>query len=365
MTARHRELATVGALILANLPWLSTVAPPAVWIAYVAAELGLYALLSFARHRVMPDLGRAIERGLLVCIGLAVVAQLVVLEIVRPRVRIAMDRDSALLTWLASFARGEFPYTHPTELGNPISAFPLVPALAFPFAALGNIGYFEIAGYVVLAGLLWGRYRGRLFAQAFSILALSTAPLVYLEVLTRSELIANAALLMLLLVFVEQHEQSLGKPRTMAMVGFGLGCLMSTRLGFFPAFGVLCLYLLRRLPLASFAMVLGIAVATCAVIVVPFFVWNPTIFATYAPLGVNIGKLQVSPLAGTLWPAATVLTALVAGLLARRAADVFPGVAAVMLVVTLGTYLSSFIDVSYFQLSFVPLLFSFPRSPDR
>src|SRR5579871_572460 len=110
---RAQEFASVLALILANVPWLSTVAAPVVWIGYVAAELALYATVRAPLSALSERFPKAIERGLVLIGGLAVVAQLIVLLVVRPLVHIAMDRDSALLTWQAAFARGDFPYAYP------------------------------------------------------------------------------------------------------------------------------------------------------------------------------------------------------------------------------------------------------------
>lgn len=360
---RRLEAAALGGFIGTNLPWLSQVVPLPVCAVYVAGVLVLYALVAWASARASAHAWALIQRGLIGCIGLTVAVQLAVLWLVRPSVRVVMDRDSALLTWVATLGRAEFPYAYPTTLGNPITPFPLMPAVAFPFIVLGNIGYTEVVAYVCLAMLLWTRYASRPVARAISLLVLSSAPLVYLEVLTRSDLIVNSLLLILLLVFLEANDQALPQTRTIAVVGVGIGCLMGTRLGLFPALGVVIVYLLRRIGPVSFAKVSLVAGATFAVIVGPFLLWNPTIFTTYAPLGANAGKLHVSPLAGTLWPVATGLTVVASGLLARRADDLYLGVAVVMLVVTLGTYLSGFIDVSYFQLSFIPLLFALSRWP--
>jgi hypothetical protein len=58
------------------------------------------------------------------------------------------DRDDALLDATSALLRGEFPYSRPTYLGNPITPLPGALLLAVPFVLAGN---------AALANALWWR----------------------------------------------------------------------------------------------------------------------------------------------------------------------------------------------------------------
>src|SRR5689334_12248535 len=67
------------------------------------------------------------------------------------------DRDDALLDATAALLRGEYPYSRPTYLGNPITPLPGALLLAIPFVVIGNVALanFFWCGALFLALRWW------------------------------------------------------------------------------------------------------------------------------------------------------------------------------------------------------------------
>ena len=308
------------------------------------------------------SLPERVERILLATVVVAsVLVQIFAVHRVAPLFDARMDRDDALSCWLAALRRGDYPYAEPTSGHNPISVFPFLPIMAWPFDLMGNVGYLPVFSYLVLVILLWATYRHARLFRFFTICVLSSAPLLLFEVSGRSDVIANMLLFVLVIHWLERHE---GRPWGWEAYVFGalFGCLVATRLGLLLTIGVVALYLLHNLPFRT-AVQMGIAaLAAFSLLVVPFIVWDPATFFHYAPMGVSSTKLGDSTTAQVGWSVATLLVALASGLVVRRARHLYAALVPTLALITVATWLTFFRDWTYLQFIFVPLLFALPRS---
>jgi|GEM_PF-3029167 len=331
------------------------------WAAAVGYGCGFLALVLGAWF--VPFSARAARRWVWVCVAGAALLQVVALHLLAPAFEARMDRNEALTYWLDALWKGQFPYAVPTNIGNPISVLPALPLLAAPFVALGNVGYLEVGAFLLLAVLLHRWYNGAPRAQLTAILVLASAPLVFFEVIARSDLIANCALLMLLVVLVERREQALAPlgARASLLLGLLFGCLVATRFALLPVFVTVALYLLRRLRLAELGHFAVSALLACAALIAPFLLWDSTTFLTYAPFGVNSTKLGADIRVSLFWLALTAAATLVGGLKSAGARTLPRAIVGVVTVIVLATWLTFFLDLSYMQLIFVPLLFTLPK----
>ena len=292
-----------------------------------------------------------------VVVGLGV--QLFLLYYVAPEYRGHMDRDDALVLWWQRLGQGVYPYALPTGRGNPISVLPFQQLIALPFIMLGNVGYVTIAAVIGIAILAWRRYTGYQQVQSLTLLLLMTAPLVSFEVAGRSDIIVNLLLFSFLVVGIEEYLRT--KRGRLPGLGLLIGAVAATRFAIWPAMVVPVSSLLRDLGLRRSAFVMTGALLGFAALVGPFVIWQPATFFGYAPLGVNATKLGTEPVGQALWIAVTGVVVSVASVHACKTGNLFLATIPVFACVTLATWLTFGIDVSYAQLVFVPSLFSFPQ----
>jgi hypothetical protein len=195
------------------------------------------------------------------------------------------------------------------------------------------------------------------------VILLSTAPMLMFEVVARSDIVANMALLMLitgLAVWAEERDSPF-RGRTIYTVGGLFGCLAATRIALLPALGVLGAYWLRRSGLRVFAKLIATSTALFLLIVLPFVLWDPQTFFRFAPIGVSGTKLGGNITIGLGALALIVFVTVASMLLVRRAREVYVLILPPLLTTVLATWLTFFADVTYLQLLFVPLLFSLPQ----
>ena len=293
-------------------------------------------------------------------ITLSLALQIVLLIWVAPQFDHQMDRDDALTYWIEALARGEYPYSVLTSRGNPISILPSLPLIALPFYLLGNVGYLEIFSYLVLIIWLWMAYKQVPRVRFFTIIVFSTSPLLFFEVAGRSDLIANLALLVLLIFLLERHPINEFKFSAW-ILGLTLGFLGATRIALAPALFVIVFYLAATFPRRVLKKTLTISTITFFILVAPFAFWNPSTFFHYAPLGVNSTKLGGDRLIALILLVGTAILTLLLSFAVKSAVDLYAAVAILLGLVTLATWLTFSRDLSYLQMIFIPLLFAFPR----
>ena len=92
--------------------------------------------------------------------------------------RIRVGRYPALQDWISRLFDSEFPYDSQTRP----SGFPFLFVMAMPFYFLRDLGFFQIFGFLMFAGLAYLRYRDQPVNRFRCILLLISAPIFLYEV---------------------------------------------------------------------------------------------------------------------------------------------------------------------------------------
>ncbi len=341
------------ALAIANLPVVYRYLGGPAAVIYTAGFATFIALL---RSKLLTLV--FIRRLVIFGVFISLIAQTLLLWWLAPIYDGRMDRDEALVCFLTRLKGGYFPYNTRTSLGNPISVLPFMPLLAVPFVLLGNVGYLEIFSYLVLVGLLKWYYRYRPRIETLSLGVLSSAPLVFLEVTGRSDLIANMVLVMALVLLI-QSDEHVHHP---LLTGILLGCALATRIALFPVFMTVIISLICRLKWQDFARIALVSAVSFALLLLPFLFWDACTFIGFAPIGVNATKLGSSIIARIVWPVLTALVATACGIYASKTRFLTGFIIPPIILVVAAVWISFAIDITYLQLIFIPLLFAFPAN---
>lgn len=283
----------------------------------VAASLALIALAV----ALGPRLDRRLTRSSRPLLAYGVVALALAVAFVAAMKRfdphtIRVARWLAIESWLGRFARGEYPYGS----GELPSSFPFLFFIAWPFRALGDTGYLQIASFALFAVLCARARPGAGRPALRALLPLAVAPIFSYEVVTRSELFSNMTLVIALLAWLE-HERSRPRgPLRRAAAGIAAGLLLCTR-GIVALIYALALTARFKREIPRGIEFAAVCLASCAAVVLPFVVWDPARFLRAGPFAI-----QMSYIPGWLLGAAF-LAAVALGLRARDSEDVFPALA--------------------------------------
>jgi len=342
-------------LIMVNIPLLYHYLGIKTTIAYLVGYLILVYALWFTSLNFVKG-----YRFLIIIVFASVAVQIATLTIISPYYELTIDRNEAITYWINAFLSGEYPYAVRTNLGNPISVFPFIHILAFPFTLLGNVGFLETFGYLLLVFSLLLFYKNDVDSRIFTIILLSVSPLLFFEVIGKSDIIVNMSLyaaFIMLLIYMEEHDRGwsvLGG----IILGIFLGANLATRIAFWPLFAVPVIYLWKVMDRRIWFSTHVIALTVFAFLVLPFAIWNPHIFFRFAPIGVNSSKLGQSHFSQFFWLLMALGSVLCAGIFARRARDLFVLTLPLVIVIVFSTGVTFFFDLSYLQMIFIVLLFS-------
>jgi hypothetical protein len=218
--------------------------------------------------------------------GLALIIVLAVTLFVYPKANLhgpmqGSDRDDALLDATAALLRGEFPYSRPTYLGNPITPLPGALILAVPFVLVRNVA---LANVFWCAALFLG-LRSWLGDPRPALLALVLAlvsPEVMHEIATGGDMFANGVyvgLFVLLVAIAIPNERLHWFAKAGAAVLLGIG--LSSRPTYVLLVPVLFEYLRRRVGFRLSTGWLGVAMLATVGVTLPFYLASPSRFAPF------------------------------------------------------------------------------------
>ena len=297
-------LATVGAAFMLKYGARWTDGAAVLASAYAVG----YAALFMALRRVDAGSFRWLQerRLFLVALFAVVLGAGIVVEVVPEASRVG--RLPALEEWIRRGMAGLFPWGTATET-NP-SGLPFLFMLALPFYALGNLGFLEVAG-VLLFGLVVLRHTRRHGDRWLQLGALLLLPPFYYELLVRSELFFNMALVPALFLLAERHLDV--RRRDVRFVGLAVlfGLVLSTRAIVALPYAAYGAYRFRGHLRQGF-LFLTLALLTFSGTLAPFIAWAPERFFTEGPFAVQGLYLH---------PSLAVFFALAAGMAGWRAKD--------------------------------------------
>ena len=225
-------------------------------------------------------------RGADLCALFAVVVVLAVTLVIYPKANVhtpmhGSDRDEALLDATSALLRGQYPYSKPTYLGNPITPLPGALILAVPFVLAGNVALANVfwSGALFLALRWWlGNSRPALLVLTLALVS----PEVMHEIATGGDMFANGvyvAIFVLLVVMIvpQRHSHPLVKACAVALLGLGL----SSR----PTYPILLPALFQHLRiLVGFRAAAGWVLLSIIVLIgvtAPFYLVSPSQFAPF------------------------------------------------------------------------------------
>jgi len=187
--------------------------------AYVLFAAGLCVIL-----RKMPEsiFGRSVFAAVVVLFVLVSV----LLFRIKPQAVLNVDRYEMIRLFWDNALSGKNPYLPRHENTNIPGPFPFYFLLAFPFYWTGEIGIFSLAGFLLFAALLFSS-RTCLKNKTAALLLLTASPAFVYEIICRSTVFLNAALVLCWMVWVERSTPGTASKKFCA--GLLLGCLLSTR----------------------------------------------------------------------------------------------------------------------------------------
>lgn len=211
----------------------------------------------------------------------------VVFDII-PKESLNVDRWEIIQIFIDSFCNGVYPYGVKTVGGNFPGPMPFYYAIAYPFYAIGELGWMTIAAlWLMLLYLLHIRKR---FEQRgyinYTILLLVSSSAIYWEIFTRSNIFLNSLIFAIWLFALDGISSK--KPinswgvYALAMIG---GIIFSTRNVFILPMIVWGIYALRNHQLEFYQITIFAAIFLIAFIAtfIPIIVIDPTAFLSRNP----------------------------------------------------------------------------------
>ena len=192
-----------------------------------------------------------------------------------------VSRLPAIKGWLADLFNGIYPYN--SQLRP--SGFPFLFILAIPFYAIHNLGYIEVLGFVLFVFVIY-KFSGSVKDMVIRTCILLTLPMFFYEIMVRSELFFNMALVVFVIFFTKKYVQKNKVDLAFVLTAVAYGLILSTRLvvGVVLAITLLHLFSKNLKMLLLFSLICGVSfIATC----VPFYMWSSPRFIIYGPFTVQ------------------------------------------------------------------------------
>jgi len=194
------------------------------------------------------------------------------------------DRDESLNLGVVELLHGRYPYYAVTQLGNPVSQMPGSLVLAVPFVLLGNAALQNLAWcaiYFFISVRLIGDVRQ---ALGLVVLLLATGPIIFQDVVTGGDLVANSVMVLGAMMLVLNQEGGSWTTGQSLFASAVLGFALSSRLSFLLLVPLLAERLVRRVGVRQAAGSLLVAGLVFVAITLPFYLYDP---AGFAPLSIQ------------------------------------------------------------------------------
>lgn len=290
------------------------------WVLYVAAVL----LVLFLGERwVRPWMRKHLSHRAALLLGIAAVllvtAAVVVVYPIADSGAVGggSDRDDALDVSVGELVEGRYPYHARTYLGRPISPLPGAILLAAPFVGLfGTSAYQNLFWFTAFFLLVQRRLvKDSRDSLLLALLVLGLSPGVWQELATGGDLLANSLYVttaVLLMITVHGSEELKTWQAGAADVFFGIA--LASRANFLLVLVPVAAYLIQRAGVRYAFRHTGLALAVTALLVLPFYFYDP---AGFTPLQ-TVDELNlfafISPHAGRVLGGLAVLSALILAL---------------------------------------------------
>jgi len=281
-----------------------------------------------------------------------------------------VDRASAIVNFWDSALKGIYPYSAETHIaGSYQFASPMLLVIAFPFYLLKELGILSLTGFLLLLLHLFRKYRDHssryivLFVTLFS-------PMVAWELIVRSNLVMNMALMLLTMHFIDR--KNLKAVSTSITSGILFGLLLSTRSVLAIPIALWYAHVYIRTRMFRQAIICGaVLTVTFGLTLAPFALWDFQQFTTHNPL---LFQSSFMPLSFSLF---FIVAAFFQGLFLQNHEAMYRqigsnlllciGTYSVVKIVVYGfstAYFDSAIDLSYYLIPYCFLLSAVPQSAE-
>jgi hypothetical protein len=228
------------------------------------------------------------------------------------------DRDDAVNVAAGALLRGDFPYSNPTYLGNPISLLPGALILAVPFVLLGIGPYQSLFWLAVFFLVLRKRLPERPRALLLMWLGLLLSPVALNELATGSDLLANSLYVLVFLAWFVAVAPRPDRPwwhKLAPAILLGIG--LSSRSNFIFLLPLAYAVTARAGGWQRALLWTGVVCLTLGAVTMPFFLRDP---AHFTPLTTQNRFGQFEALLPGAWLILPLATAMLAAGLSLRAA---------------------------------------------
>lgn len=225
-----------------------------------------------------------------------------------------VGRLPALADWLSNLTSGNFPYSSSAKP----SGFPILFFLAYPFYVLGNLGYLQVAGLVLLSIYIFVNSKDDPASAWLQTITLLLLPTTYYEVLVRSELLFNMSLALALILLADACLRADRMDWRFTVIAVLFGLVLSTRSIVGLVYIIYIVHRFRTRPVNGLGFS-AIALLVFFLALVPFVIWDSAAFFAGGPFSIQLAYLP-------FW--ITLLFACVAAAIGWRAHDSDPVYAA-------------------------------------
>lgn len=225
------------------------------------------------------------KRNVILIFSLLTVGFIILLNYIPVETRVS--RYLAIETWLSNLLNNHFPYDSHV---NP-SGFPFLFFLALPFHFLGDAGYLTIIGFS-LAWLVVVHTSKTAKERVVRLSMLLLLPVLYYEIIVRSELLANMMFVIFLLFIADKFLNSEKRILKLLITALLFGLFLSTRGIVGIIYIIAVLYFFRDDLLKGFYFSF-IVITTFILLLLPFYLWDSETFIKKGPFAIQMLYLPV------------------------------------------------------------------------
>lgn len=215
-----------------------------------------------------------------------------------------VDRWSVITSFLNAFEKGEYVYSAKSDVGNPPGPMPFYFIVAYPFYLINELGWYSLLGVFAFTGLLYSQ-KVKPGLISIVLLIFTISPFFWWEILCRSNVFTNAALVLFSIIYFLENKNDLSVKK-IVISGILWGALLSTRSVLVISYIIACVFVLKQNKIAIKQLILFIAVISVVFVVTflpfiynhldEFISLNPFIVQStfLMPIGYNIGFIVLS-----------------------------------------------------------------------
>lgn len=239
--------------------------------------LSVYTLLKITNKPFGQKVAKFIKDKYWTISGIIILIAVLFIYLV-PRIG-TVGRITAIEEWLGLLFNGIYPYS---SYITP-SAFPAFYILVLPFYLIGQLGFLEVIGLVIMLFVIKA-YAVNDKNLLVTLLLLFTSPIIFHDFVVRSELTFNISLFVLLATLLRKIEHS--ENTKIAIFGILFGLTLSTRSVMIVPLMTFMLFYFRNdiKKLFLFGMIIALVFVLQ---LLPLIIWDSNLFWEFGPFAIQ------------------------------------------------------------------------------